>query len=157
MEGFTVALALVDAIPVLFFGGTMILISKIFDSPLFFIGAALSLLAAVGKVAWKFILGLKKKDVKFLNKAFMPTQCVGWVIMIIALILGRKKLNFPAMGAAIISMPTLVFFIIGVLGMAGMVYLKKNFKNTAKENWIAQCTNAVAQICIFLGFLFILF
>ena len=45
MEGFTVALALVDAIPVLRFGISMVIIASRFDSPLFMIGAFLSVLA----------------------------------------------------------------------------------------------------------------
>ena len=45
MEGFTVALALVDAIPVLSFGISMVIIATRFESPLFMIGAALSVLA----------------------------------------------------------------------------------------------------------------
>ncbi|MDO4809343.1 MAG: hypothetical protein Q4A04_05205 [Eubacteriales bacterium] len=40
-ENFTLSLALVDALPVLFFGGSMILIGLLFGSPLFLIGAAL--------------------------------------------------------------------------------------------------------------------
>ena len=40
-ENFTLSLALVDALPVLFFGGSMILIGLLFGSPLFMIGAAL--------------------------------------------------------------------------------------------------------------------
>ena len=56
MEGFTVALALVDAIPVLSFGISMVIIAGRFDSPLFMIGVALSVLAGCCKVCWKLIL-----------------------------------------------------------------------------------------------------
>ncbi len=56
MEGFTVALALVNAIPVLLFGSSMILVASRFGHPLFIIGAALSTLAGCCKVAWKLIL-----------------------------------------------------------------------------------------------------
>ena len=44
MEGFTIGLALVDAIPVLSFGISMVIIASRFDSPLFMIGAILSVL-----------------------------------------------------------------------------------------------------------------
>ena len=40
-ENFTLSLALVDALPVLFFGGSMILIGLLFGNPLFLIGATL--------------------------------------------------------------------------------------------------------------------
>ena len=72
MEGFTVGLALVDAIPVLSFGISMVIIASRFDSPLFMLGAALSVLAGCCKVAWKLVLGIAKKDVTWLNKPFLP-------------------------------------------------------------------------------------
>ena len=45
MEGFTLGLALVDAIPVLAFAGSMAIVAARFDSPLFMLGAGLSILA----------------------------------------------------------------------------------------------------------------
>ena len=45
MEGFTVGLALVDAIPVLSFGISMVIIAGRFQSPLFMVGVGLSVLA----------------------------------------------------------------------------------------------------------------
>ena len=63
MEGFTLALALVDAIPVLSFGISMVIIASRFHSPVFMIGAGLSVLAGCCKVAWKLILGISKKDI----------------------------------------------------------------------------------------------
>ena len=64
MEGFTIGLALVDAIPVLAFGISMVIIATRFDSALFTFGAALSVLAGCCKVAWKLVLGIAKKDPK---------------------------------------------------------------------------------------------
>ena len=55
-ENFTLSLALVDALPVLFFGGSMILIGLLFGSPLFLIGAALCFWAGAAKVLWKIIV-----------------------------------------------------------------------------------------------------
>ena len=72
MEEFTLALALVDFIPVLAFGVAIIMISLGFPSKLFLIGAIISLLAGMFKVLWKLILGTTKKDVKWLNKCFLP-------------------------------------------------------------------------------------
>ena len=56
MEGFTLGLALVDAIPVLSFGISMVIIASRFHSPIFMIGASLSVIAGCCKVAWKLIL-----------------------------------------------------------------------------------------------------
>ena len=49
-ENFTLSLAIVDALPVLFFGGSMILIGLLFGSPLFLIGAALCFWAGAAKL-----------------------------------------------------------------------------------------------------------
>lgn len=156
MEGFTLALALVDAIPVLSFGVSMVIIAGRFNSPLFMIGAALSVLAGCCKVAWKLILGIWKKDLRWLNKPFVPMQATGFLLMLISFVIGFGKINWPAVGAAIISLPSLLFFIawIGLMGFMGW-FRKNKFKNDdARSNWTAQIVNAIGQTCLLLAILF---
>ena len=156
MEGFTVALALVDAVPVLFFGASMILIAAGFSSPLFMIGAVLSTLAGCCKVAWKLILGTSKKDVKWLNKCFGPLMGTGWLLILVSFIAGFKKINWSSVGAAVTGMPSLLLFIIWIAMMAAMVWYKKtHFKNEdAKKNWTAQIINCIGQAALFFAILF---
>lgn len=156
MEGFTVGLALVDAIPVLSFGISMVIIATRFQSPLFMIGAALSVLAGCCKVAWKMILGVTKKDVKWLNKMFVPAQASGFLLMLISFVIGFKKINWSNVGSAVTGLPSILFFIawIGLLCFMGW-YRKNRFsKDDAKTNWTAQIVNAVGQTCLLLGILF---
>lgn len=154
MEGFTVALALVDAIPVLFFGGSMLVISSIFDSTLFMIGAIVAVVGGLCQVTWKLILGWKKVNVPVLHLAFAPLLAGGGILMMLGLVLDHEKLNFPGMWAAVRSMPSLVLFIIGILALGLMVYFSKHMDQTsAKANWTEQITNAVAQGCIFFALL----
>ena len=156
MEGFTLGLALVDAIPVLSFGISMVIIASRFDSPLFMIGAALSVLAGCCKVAWKMVLGLAKKDLRWLNKPFVPMQAAGFLLMFVSFIIGFGKINWAGVGAAIIGLPSILFFIawIGLMGFMGW-YRKNRFKNDdAHSNWTAQIVNAVGQTCLLLGILF---
>ena len=61
-EDFTLSLALVDALPVLFFGGSMILTALLFKSRLFLIGALACFWAGAAKVLWKIIVVKKKKN-----------------------------------------------------------------------------------------------
>ncbi len=151
-EGFTLGLALVDAIPVLLFGASCVLIGLLFKSPLFIIGAALSFLAGFLKVLWKVILGVSGKDVKWMNKQFRYLMIGGWVLIIASVIIGWKRIDPAAIGAAIVGLPQLVFFILGVLGMVAMGFLGKKLDPTkAKNNWIEQCVNSFAQLMIFLG------
>ena len=156
MEGFTIWLALVDAIPVLSFGISMVIIASRFDSPLFMIGAALSVLAGCCKVAWKLILGIWKKDVRWLNKPFVPMQATGFLLMLVSFVLGFGKISWKAVGAAILGMPSLLFFLgwIGLMGFMGWYRKHKFVGDDAHSNWTAQIINAIGQTCLLLGILF---
>ena len=156
MEGFTVALALVDAIPVLSFGISMVIIASRFDSPTFIIGAVLSVLAGCCKVCWKLILGIWKKDLRWLNKPFLPMQITGFGFIIGSLIGAWKRIDWAGVVAAVLSFPSVLFFIawIGLMGFMGW-YRKNRFRNEdAHSNWTAQIVNAVGQTCLLLGILF---
>jgi len=156
MEGFTLALALVDAIPVLSFGISMVIIAGRFDSPLFLIGASLSVLAGCCKVAWKLVLGISGKNLRWLNKPFVPMQATGFLLMLVSFILGFGKIRWGSVLSAIISVPSILFFLawIGLMGFMGW-YRKNKFKNDdAHSNWTAQIINAIGQTCLLLGILF---
>ena len=156
MEGFTLGLALVDAIPVLSFGISMVIIASRFDSPLFLIGASLSVLAGCCKVCWKLVLGIWKKDLRWLNKPFVPMQAAGFLLMLVSLIIGFGKISWGGVLSAVTSLPSLAFFLawIGLMCFMGW-YRKNKFKNDdAHSNWTAQIINAVGQTCLLLGILF---
>ena len=156
MEGFTLGLALVDAIPVLSFGISMVIIAGRFDSPLFMIGAALSVLAGCCKVAWKLVLGIAKKDLRWLNKPFVPMQATGFLLMLISFVIGFRKISWGGVLAAVTGLPSLLFFVAWIGLMFFMGWFRKNkFRNDdAKSNWTAQIINAVGQTCLLLGILF---
>ncbi len=156
MEGFTLALALVDAIPVLSFGIAMVIIATRFQSTLFMIGASLSVIAGCCKVVWKMVLGIAKKDLRWLNKPFVPMQATGFLLMLISFILGFRKIRWVVVGKALVSFPSVLFFIAWIGLMFFMSWYRKNkFKNDdAHSNWTAQIVNAVGQTCLLLGILF---
>lgn len=156
MEGFTLALALVDAIPVLSFGISMVIIASRFQSPLFMVGAALSVLAGCCKVAWKLVLGVAKKDLRWLNRPFVPMQATGFLLMLISFIIGFGKISWSGVLAGITSLPSLLFFIAWIFLMFFMGWYRKNkFSNDdAHSNWTAQIINAIGQTCLLLGILF---
>jgi len=141
---------------VLSFGISMVIIATRFQSPLFMVGAALSVLAGCCKVAWKMVLGIAKKDLRWLNKPFVPMQATGFLLMLISFIIGFKKISWAAVGASLISFPSLLFFIawIGLIGFLGWFRKNKFSNDDAKSNWTAQIINAVGQTCLLLGILF---
>ena len=156
MEGFTIGLALVDAIPVLSFGISMVIIASRFHSPLFMIGAFLSVLGGCCKVAWKLVLGITKKNLRWLNKPFVPMMASGFLLLLVSLILGFGKINWAGVVAAVLSFPSIAFFIawISLMGFMGW-YRKHKFSNDdAHSNWTAQIINAAGQTCLLLGILF---
>ena len=153
-ENFTLSLALVDALPVLFFGGSMILIGLLFGSPLFLIGAALCFWAGVAKVLWKIIVVAKKKNIWWMFLQMRIVMPAGFVLMILAVILNRNAINLSTVFAAVISLPSVLFFVVGVIGMVLMgVFAAKLDSADVRSNWIEQLTNTVSQTAIFVGIL----
>ena len=154
MEGFTLSLALVDAIPVLFFGTSMILVAAKFDSPLFIVGAVISTLAGCCKVLWKLILGIWKKDVRWLNKPFVPMQATGFMLMLVSFVIGFGTINWSGLLASVTGYPTIIFFTLWIVMMGTMGWYRKNkFDNSARANWTAQIINCVGQGALLLGIL----
>ena len=156
MEGFTIGLALVDAIPVLSFGIAMVIIATRFQSPLFVVGALLSVLGGCCKVAWKLVLGIAKKDLRWLNKPFVPMMAGGFLLLLVSVLINFTKIDWAGVGAAIISLPSILFFAawLGLMGFMGW-YRKHKFSNDdAKSNWTAQIINAIGQTSLLLGILF---
>ena len=156
MEGFTIGLALVDAIPVLAFGISMVIIATRFDSALFTFGAALSVLAGCCKVAWKLVLGIAKKDLKWLNKPFVPMQATGFLLMLVSFVLGFRKISWANVAAAMMRFPSAAFFVSWIVLMFTMSWYRKHKfqRNDVHSNWTAQIINAVGQTCLLLGILF---
>lgn len=154
-QDFTLSLVLVDALPVLFFGASMILLGVIYSSLLFLLGAIACFYAGACKVIWKLIVVLKKKNIWWMFMQMRIVMPIGFLAMLVSLIVDRSHLNGAAMWAGITSMPSLVFFILGIVGMGLMFYFAFNLDSSdVKSNWIEQFTNGIAQCAFFLGILF---
>lgn len=156
-EDFSMSLALTDLLPVLFFGLSMVVIGLLFKSLLFLFGASLCLFAGFCKVIWKIIVIVKRKNVWWLFLQMRILMPIGFVIMILAGILSRNNVTFSETIGLALKMPSALFFSLGIVGMILMtVFAFALDGSKAKNNWIEQITNAVAQLFIFLGLLFIL-
>ncbi len=154
-DRFTMGLALVDLLPVIFFGGAAVLISLLLKSKMFMLGAILCTLAGLGKVAWKILLARKEEDIQILFHQFRILMPAGFLLIIISLIACRDRINMTRLLAAIISFPSNVCFLVGIVGMVMMiVFAKRLDPNDVKANWIEQITNSIAQAAFFFGILF---
>ena len=155
-EGFSVPLALVDLLPVVFFGLSALRVGQLFSSALFTVGAAVCLISGVLKVLWKLTAALSRKNIwpMFVQmRVFMP---VGFVLMLAALIVDRAHLNGAAVLAGLTGFPACLFFALGVLGMVLMtVFAFRLDSSDPKANWLEQGVNGLAQGCFFIGLLLV--
>lgn len=120
---FTIEMALVDYIPVLFFTiAGIILIGDLKNKmnnlclALFVIGIADIAVAGACKATWKLIYAASQVNISFLNEMFFPTQSIGFLLAGLALILmlfikknrGEVR-HYSVMGYIIIMVAGLAF------------------------------------------------
>ena len=155
-EDFTPALALVDALPVLFFAASMTLIAGHFASLVFRIGAGVIVLASCGKVLWKLLLAFRRQNVSWLNRYFIPCQVSGFCLILLSLAVNFRTIAWAGLPGLVLQLPSAVFFLLWLCGMGCMSWYRKNrFDNSLRSNWTAQCINTAAQACLLLGQLFL--
>ena len=153
-EGFTLSMALVDCLPVLFFSISSAVLAMRFDSPLFRAGVLLVILAGALKAGWKFVIALQHRDLRFLNRQMRYLMPAGFLLVILALIVDRSRWSFAAVLRHMTNVPALLFLLIGAAGMGLMMWFAKTKDRLdAKSNWKEQITNSIAQFCIMLGIL----
>jgi hypothetical protein len=153
-EGFTLAMALGDMLPVVFFSMSALLIALRFRSLLFLIGVFLVILAGALKVGWKLIIVLKHRDLPFLNRQMRYVMPTGFACTLLALCVDHTKWSLIAVITHITSFPALLLFLIGCAGLVYLGYLGKHQNSRdAKANWKEQGINTLSQFCIMLGIL----
>ena len=153
-EGFSLALAATDALPVIMFSVSIVLITMRYRSPLFIAGAVLCAAAGLGKVAWKLILAFGGPDVKLLAKQFRYLMPSGFFLMILSVILDRRTIGFASVFRAVTSFPAIAFFILWILLIIYMIWLAGHMdQSDAKVNWKEQFINSAAQLAFLLGIL----
>ena len=152
-QEFTLALAAVDALPVLFFGAAAAVLGAKLQSALFIVGAALCLLAGAGKVAWKLLLALRGKDVAPLGAQLRYVMPAGFLLMMLGGFLAERETLRTLLHAAV-RLPSVLFFALTIVGMIAMIVCAKKFDRfDVRGNWIEQSINAAAQGCALIGVL----
>lgn len=153
-EGFTLSMAFMDCLPVLFFSISAGILSSRFDSTLFLIGAVIVITAGVLKVCWKFMLALFRKDISFLNKQMRYLMPLGFILMSGGLIIDHNNWSVSMVMNHILTFPSWLFFLTGIAGMICMSYYAKHLDGrNAENNWKEQGVNALSQLCFMLGIL----
>lgn len=153
-EGFTPAMAFVDCLPVLFFSISSVTLALRFDSSLFRVGILLVILAGALKAGWKFTIAFLHRDIPFLSRQMRFLMPAGFLLVLAALFIDRRKWSLEAVFRHMTKMPALGFFICGAAGLLFLSWLAKSQNNRdAKTNWKEQIVNSLSQFCIMLGIL----
>lgn len=151
-EGFTLGMACMDAMPVLLFACSVIMIASKFHSTLFLIGAICSALAGCGKVSWKLLLALKKKNLFWLNTQFRYLMSSGMLLILVSVILNRNRIHLGLLWQQIVHSPSIYCFAAAILGMIALLIMgMKLDRIDAKGNWIEQSVNLFVQLMILVG------
>lgn len=146
-EGFTLTLALVDAIPVALFCASAAVFGAQVGSPLFIAGAALAFLGCAGKVSWKLLIALAHRNVPLLSRQMRVTMPAGFVLMVAgtAMRAGQATAFLARLG----QMPSLALVIAWIACMCAMGYFAGHRNQaSARDNWVEQLTNTIGQACL---------
>lgn len=153
-EGFTLSMALVDCLPVIFFSISFGILATRFDSYIFRIGVFLVILAGLLKVGWKFVIALFQKNLNILNLQMRFVMPIGFLLILISLFIDHNKWSFTAISRHMTNMPTAIFFLGGIIGIALLMWFAKHSNSgDAKANWKEQIINSFTQFCIMMGIL----
>lgn len=143
----SVGMALVDSLPVVFFAVSGIMLALICKNVLFTTGIVLCVCAGLGKVLWKLLLAICKKNAVFLTRQFKFLMPAGFLLILIYICLNFGVIEWRAVFAAVRSMPSVVFFAVCAVLMLVMFVLGFSLnQNSAKANWAEQIINTFAQI-----------
>ncbi|MEE3488967.1 MAG: hypothetical protein VZT48_12785 [Bulleidia sp.] len=153
-EGFTLAMALLDAVPVVFFCFSVLVCASVLKDQLFLIGSVLVITAGLLKVCWKFVIAVSRKNIMFLNRQMRYLMPLGFVLIIVSLCRITDKVSLVAFTHAMTGSHAWIFFFLGLIGIGFMVYFAKhNDQMDARSNWKEQFTNALSQLAFLIGFL----
>lgn len=146
-EGFTVALALVDAVPVALFCASAAVFGARLGSPVFVAGAAVALLGGAGKVCWKLLIALARRNVGWLSRQMRFVMPVGFALMLAGVAL-RPAAAMAALDA-LGRMPSLALVAVWLGCMCAMGYFAGHRdQGDARSNWTEQLTNALGQAAL---------
>lgn len=154
---YTIGLALFDAVPVLLFLMSGLVIYALYDSPVLLAGVMASFLGGFSKVIWKMLIVIKNKDYTILTKAFHYLLPGGFALMLLSLLLRAGHGALGSFWRAFTTMPPLIFFIAGFCGMFVMGLLGKKMDHSARSDWYEEMANTIAQTFILIGMISLYF
>lgn len=146
-EGFTLGLALVDAVPVALFCLAAIVLGLRLSSPLFVAGSVVAFVGGALKVGWKLFIALARRNVPWLSRQMRYVMPAGFALMLVGLL--TCGVGWDQVAAAVAAFPSCVLLTAWLACMVAMGWFAGHLSRTdARANWVEQATNAVGQACL---------
>ena len=130
MYNFSISMALMDYVPVVFFGITMVLLqrdlyNKMFKGAyaLFAAGTVNVFLAGFLKATWKLLYAANICDFTALEHMFLPVNSMGLLMVglsLIGMLCWKRKDSIMLSTAPVVFSGSLVFIMMMVVGLGGM-------------------------------------
>ena len=147
-EGFSISLAIVDFLPVIFFCFAILIFSyraSLYSYPII-LGAIISIISGLIKVLWKIIAAVKKKNVWWMFVQMRIIFPIGFSMIIFGMIKEYKNYSSYIYSA---SFTNKLFFYLFVFAMILMsIFALTLDQSNPKSNWIEQITNSIAMVCL---------
>ncbi|ORX81423.1 hypothetical protein BCR32DRAFT_10916 [Anaeromyces robustus] len=152
LPNYSVALSLVDFIPVILFYITTIVIARklrIYHNVggiLFFCGGSIMFISGVLQVFYKLLIAISEKKVAFLHSQFKFCMMIGLVLIIISIIISQSKINWGKVFRYIFRVPCIYFAITAIAACLAMfIFMFTLDSNKLSTNWIEEGTNVFFQ------------
>ena len=127
MYNFTIPMALMDFIPVLFFGYAAALLQQdLYDKmrkshfALFAAGTINIFAAGFLKAAWKLLYAANICDFAALNTMFLPVQSIGFLLAGLGIVLMMTGKKLPVLAAPPLFSGSVIFIMMMVLGLGSI-------------------------------------
>lgn len=179
----TVPMAFMDFVPVLLFGAAWVILYRDLKNKLDLCAGLLLPLGAVAvfaagffKAVWKLQSALGAAPVALFNKAFFPTQSVGFLLLgigMLAFMFAKRKSTVRSLTPVFVMgnvlgalgmlsglvwvakrmkvKPAIPLFILTFVLLMMMGYLSSHDFAQASMHWVAQSVNVVGQLLFFIG------
>ena len=127
MYNFTIPMALMDFVPVLFFGYAAALLQQdLYDKmrkshfALFAAGTINIFAAGFLKATWKLLYAAQICDFAALNTMFLPVQSIGFLLAGLGIVLMLTKKKLPVLAAPPVFSGSVIFITMMVLGLGSI-------------------------------------
>jgi len=146
-QGFTLGLALVDTLPVIFFCLAAIVAGLRLQSPLFVAGSLVAFASGVLKVSWKLVIALARRNIPWLTRQMRYLMPLGFALMLVGLATSGVAPRKAWADATSLPAAALLLVWLACMGAMGW-FATHNDQADARSNWIEQATNALGQACL---------